>query len=177
MIKRIIIVFLVLSWLIIIFCFSDSIASVSGPQSRVVFEKGLKYSFKVLNKLNLMSRTFTDKQVRELSIRYLTLFRKMCHLLIYLVLGVFVAAAFKNFTKLNFPLIIVFTIISCFIYSLTDEYHQTFVLGRGGSIVDCLIDTSGSLIGSFIYTGLHLTKEKFKAKIKAKKQLKLQKQE
>jgi VanZ family protein len=124
-----------------------------------------------------MSRTFTDEQVKDISIRYLTLFRKMCHLLIYLVLGVFVAAAFKNFTKLKFPAIIILTIISCFIYSLTDEYHQTFVLGRGGSIVDCLIDTSGSLIGSFIYMGLHLTKEKFKAKIKAKKKQKLQKQE
>jgi VanZ family protein len=35
-------------------------------------------------------------------------------------------------------------------YSLTDEYHQTFVPGRGPSIMDCGIDTIGALLGMII---------------------------
>ena len=33
------------------------------------------------------------------------------------------------------------------LYSLGDEYHQSFVPGRGASLVDCGIDTAGALIG------------------------------
>ena len=33
------------------------------------------------------------------------------------------------------------------IYSLTDEFHQMFVPGRGPAILDCVIDTSGASVG------------------------------
>ena len=33
------------------------------------------------------------------------------------------------------------------IYALSDEFHQTFVPGRDGNIVDVLIDSSGALVG------------------------------
>ena len=35
----------------------------------------------------------------------------------------------------------------CFVYALSDEFHQMFVDGRGASFTDCLIDTSGALLG------------------------------
>ena len=35
-------------------------------------------------------------------------------------------------------------------YSLTDEFHQSFVPGRGPSIVDCGIDTIGATLGMMI---------------------------
>ena len=35
-------------------------------------------------------------------------------------------------------------------YSLTDEFHQWFVPGRGGSLVDCGIDTSGAGVGLLV---------------------------
>ena len=38
----------------------------------------------------------------------------------------------------------------CFIYSLTDEYHQLFINGRTGQFSDCLIDTLGAIIGMII---------------------------
>lgn len=33
------------------------------------------------------------------------------------------------------------------IYASSDEFHQTFVVGRDGNIIDVLIDSSGSLVG------------------------------
>ncbi len=35
-------------------------------------------------------------------------------------------------------------------YSLTDELHQWFVPGRGASLLDCGIDTSGAGIGMLV---------------------------
>ena len=40
----------------------------------------------------------------------------------------------------------------CFLYSLTDEYHQYFVPGRTSLFTDCLIDTTGSIIACVIYS-------------------------
>ena len=40
------------------------------------------------------------------------------------------------------------------LFSLTDEYHQSFVPGRTASIVDCGIDTFGALAGMLLlYAG------------------------
>ena len=35
----------------------------------------------------------------------------------------------------------------CFVYALSDEFHQMFVDGRGASFTDCLIDTGGAMLG------------------------------
>jgi len=43
------------------------------------------------------------------------------------------------------------------LYSLTDEYHQSFVPGRTASLVDCGIDTVGALLGMvFLYAARRL---------------------
>ena len=36
-------------------------------------------------------------------------------------------------------------------YSLTDEFHQSFVPGRTPSLVDCGIDTTGATLGILVY--------------------------
>jgi VanZ family protein len=43
------------------------------------------------------------------------------------------------------------------LFSLADEYHQSFVPGRTASLVDCGIDTAGALLGLvFLYGGRRL---------------------
>ena len=39
------------------------------------------------------------------------------------------------------------SVFFCFIYACTDEFHQMFVDGRGASFFDCLIDTTGAILG------------------------------
>jgi VanZ family protein len=41
-------------------------------------------------------------------------------------------------------------------YSLTDEFHQTFVPGRGPSLIDCGIDTTGAALGALVFYGRRL---------------------
>jgi VanZ family protein len=37
------------------------------------------------------------------------------------------------------------------LYAASDEYHQTFVVGRNGTPVDVLIDTIGALLGILLW--------------------------
>lgn len=42
-------------------------------------------------------------------------------------------------------------ILVTLLYALSDEFHQIFVPGRSGSLIDAGIDFIGILIGTFIY--------------------------
>jgi VanZ family protein len=54
----------------------------------------------------------------------------------------------------------VWALVVAGVYSLTDEFHQLFVPGRGPSIFDSGIDTLGALLGILIvYVVCHFTDE------------------
>ena len=75
--------------------------------------------------------------------------RKGAHLTEYFILSILVYSLTKEYTSKEKRVIFV-CIITCFLYSITDEFHQSFVTGRTGTFKDCLIDTSGSIIFTFL---------------------------
>lgn len=82
--------------------------------------------------------------------------RKIAHYSIYFCLGIFAYFTFlnyiKGFTEKNatFFLLIALAVGFCFIYSISDELHQSFVPGRNGAFKDCCLDTFGALTGVII---------------------------
>ena len=78
--------------------------------------------------------------------------RKLAHFLEYAVLALLAARAFstssKQFLRRRWFLISLLLVV---IYSLSDEYHQSFVQGRGASIYDSFIDMSGGLAALLLY--------------------------
>ena len=46
---------------------------------------------------------------------------------------------------------VVFTLLLCIGYAITDELHQAFVPGRTPKLLDVLIDSSGALLGIRMY--------------------------
>ena len=75
------------------------------------------------------------------------LIRKIAHGLIYFGLAILVFNLLIHLLKRKLIIYDIFTLIICFLYACSDEYHQTFVIGRGGMISDVLIDTLGATIG------------------------------
>ena len=79
--------------------------------------------------------------------------RKAAHYGIYFILGITVYYSTVNFdrgycdSRLNVLFTGVISVILCFMYSLTDEFHQSFIPGRHGAFRDCLLDTVGALSG------------------------------
>lgn len=86
---------------------------------------------------------------------------KLGHLFGYLTLGIatflFTSAAFnlRELEKENISLYINISFIIDFLFSISDEIHQSFIEGRTGSIFDVGLDTIGFTIGiiitAFIY--------------------------
>lgn len=74
--------------------------------------------------------------------------RKLAHLFEYGILLIYVyRASQKSWTENNrwlFLLSFTFAIL----FSLLDEWHQTFVIGRSGNSMDIFVDTLGSFFGA-----------------------------
>ncbi len=80
--------------------------------------------------------------------------RKAAHFGIYMLLGFCMLSAFEKTFKIKIWLNIVFTLISCVLYAISDEIHQNFSAGRGPSPKDVLIDSTGALCGILIFWAL-----------------------
>lgn len=72
--------------------------------------------------------------------------RKLAHFGIYTILGIASMAFMVTFNISKVKQIIT-TILWGIVYASTDEFHQTFIDGRNGSILDVLLDTSGVIFG------------------------------
>jgi len=125
--KRIIRWGLVTANMLVIFMFSGQTGEDSGELSSLVAA--------FLSKAAWLSWV-----LRSVSIR------KAAHFFIYLMLGVFtLRAAALHTEQTGFR--IGAALLICFLYACSDEFHQSFVPGRGPSFGDVLIDTAGALTG------------------------------
>ena len=74
------------------------------------------------------------------------LIRKAGHLTEYAILAWLAARAFRTSSnELLHRRWFLVALMLVVIYSLSDEFHQSFVPSRGASIYDCMIDTVGGL--------------------------------
>ena len=78
-----------------------------------------------------------------------TVVRKIAHFTEYALLGVFFAVDVwlwkGRLGKLRHILLIAWLCGTA--YAMSDEFHQLFVEGRSGELLDVLIDSSGTLVG------------------------------
>ena len=127
--------FMSLSIMGIIFWFSNQNAEESLKQSNFI----LQYLKEILEIFNLDVR-------------------KLAHFTIYLTLG---SCYFLGFKKLDKKAGIL-SIILTFLYACTDEFHQSFVPGRGPAFKDVIIDTLGGALGvSVLYRVTHYYKKAY----------------
>ncbi len=67
-------------------------------------------------------------------------FKKGGHFLGYALLALLALRAVLDWQR---PYLSTFIVV--LLYSLSDEFHQTFIPGRNGTLVDVLIDMSGAV--------------------------------
>ena len=81
--------------------------------------------------------------------------RKLGHFSEYMILGFFSFSYLSNLLMKdnnfeNHKKTAIISMVFSVIYASSDEFHQTFVVGRDGNVTDVLIDSSGALIGIII---------------------------
>lgn len=158
--KNLIITFLllfVLLWMGTIFYLSSMNTNESNGRSKVIVSDIVEIVGKITH------REYTLKEKEALVEKFNKPIRKCAHASVYFVLSIlvlnFLLALHSNLEK-KYVLVFFMTIFICFLFALTDEYHQTFVYGRTGQFSDVLIDTSGALIATSIFTILYKKKKK-----------------
>lgn len=73
--------------------------------------------------------------------------RKVAHLTEYAVLSWLVVRALAGTTSWPTPRILCTALAFSVLYAISDEWHQSFVPGRTGSVVDVGIDALGAATG------------------------------
>ena len=144
MIKKIIMWTIVVLWMSLIFYFSSLNGSESTYQS-----KGFLYNT-LGNIIDIFDKNMSDIEKDELINKLDHPIRKIAHGSVYFILAILVCFSLNNY-NLDIKKFIIISFLICFFYSISDEIHQLFVLGRSGEIKDVIIDSIGSLIGIAIF--------------------------
>ena len=148
-IKIIISWLLVLIWMVVIFSFSNMDKEHSSSVSKGLISNTVIASYEVGNKLGIVDKIPSDKEINKIVLKTHVPVRKIAHFSEYLILSLLVINALKNSGVKNKLLITAF--LMCLIYSCSDELHQIFINGRAGKIIDIVIDSSGSIFGILVY--------------------------
>jgi VanZ family protein len=123
------------AWAALIFYFSTR--TFSSDHTRAL----LAWTFHLLH-LQVSWRTFNLLN---------SILRKLAHLIEY---GIFALLVYglpgEKSRDLWRPRRAVFCILGAAAYSLTDEFHQLFVSGRHGSLLDCGLDTLGAALAMMV---------------------------
>lgn len=125
---------------IMVLIFLGSNDPASGEKSDFI----TKFIWKIIDSLF----NYNHDYAQELGTSYIV--RKIAHMTEYSFLNFsFYFALTKSFNN-SFKKNIITSVLLSLLYSITDEFHQTFVPGRVGTYQDVLIDFSGMLLSSLI---------------------------
>ncbi len=87
---------------------------------------------------------------------------KLLHVVEYGILGFLMARALSGTHQ--WPSLTVWTVsvVLCYLYGLTDEFHQAFTPGRESALSDAFADFLGGAIGAGMYPFVQQVLNKFK---------------
>ena len=163
--KGIIYLILIVLWCSLIYLLSDMTSRESNKTSKKIVETSAVETAKATNKMKITNININDKTWRRNIVKkYNVILRKLAHGLVYFVLSILIYLFLINM-RVNPKKAIYWTIALCFIYSTTDEIHQTFVMERTGQLLDCIIDTIGASLGSILTYYLNIKERTIKKAI------------
>lgn len=125
--KKVIAWLLFVSWLILIFYFSNQPGSISSDLSNHVLKT-------ILNNLAISNFNVLGG-----------ILRKLAHFSEYFILSFLTLNLVKQY-KVVSPYDFMLVMFFCFFYASSDEFHQLFIENRTASFLDVLLDYSGSLL-------------------------------
>lgn len=132
-----------------IFYNSAKTASESRKESTPVSEK-------VISVTDPTYKAGTEKEQKSALNKFDRTFRKYAHVAEFLALAAAVSLFLLTFPRLKWYFAGGIALLFCFLYAMSDEWHQTFVKGRTGSWTDVGTDMIGVAIGCLLVVGIWL---------------------
>lgn len=141
-IKRLTLSIVIIGWMALIYGFSGQDREASAGLSE-------KFTDRVVHIVETQYDELEKSEQEDIYENLHVLIRKGAHVTEYAILGVLIFLLLSTFATLAKRGIVI-TIIICSLYAVIDEWHQSFVGGRGPSIRDVAIDAFGACIGIVI---------------------------
>lgn len=138
---------LALFWMCVIFTFSAQEQEESSEVSET-------FSYRMVRSADsLFGLDWNDEKLHEIADAIEGYVRKAAHMTEYAILAVllYVWLGKRQFTIRKRMLL---AIIAAAVYAASDEIHQLFVAGRSGRVTDVMIDSSGAILGVFLFVGV-----------------------
>ena len=129
-------IILLVLWMGLIFNFSNDNGDNSSRKSE-------RLIITVTEKIN--NKKMTNEEKEKILDKYSIPVRKIAHMFLYYILGLLSFLLLYQLYGLK-PVTVIYTLIFCLIYAITDELHQLFIIERSSEFKDILIDTCGSFI-------------------------------
>ena len=142
---------LLIIWALVIFSMSNMNTLESNGKSKFVIYKVLTYSIRVTNKLGITNKHPSNEKIYEVINLLNKPLRKVAHATEYFILIILILMTLKSI-GINNRKIFLMSLLLCFLYACSDEFHQSFISGRTAQFSDSLIDLSGGLIGCIIFS-------------------------
>ncbi len=140
--KKIISVFLLIGWCFLIFSLSNRNGTLSTNDSDLIIN--------LLGNLGVYLKN-------SLHLNITLIIRKLAHIFLYFILYLLIFNVMWQFKiKKQF----LFSFIFCFLYAISDEIHQMFILNRSAEVLDVLIDMIGVIFQMIILYGIFKKCEK-----------------
>lgn len=121
----------------------------SNSKSMKTIDKAIESTLKITNKTGITDKHPGQKRMNKIIKKLNKPVRKLAHAIEYLLLTILLIFIFKNSGVVGKKKYL-FALLICILYASIDEYHQTFVSGRTGQVLDILIDTIGGIIGCIL---------------------------
>lgn len=149
---------IIILWLLLIFNLSAMTSQDSNHKSTGLTEKLISKVLDATNEAGITDSHPDDAKLAKAASLINTPLRKVAHATVYLVLALILLTASRViFGGKKYLLSCAIALLFCFVFALTDEYHQTFVAGRTGQFSDVLIDTAGACVGVLVFSSYYLT--------------------
>ena len=145
---------LVIAVMVMIYCFSAQTGAESGAMSG-------KITTWVLSLVIPDFANFAPEKQEAIRSTVGLIVRKLAHFSEYALLGFSLMLHIAQIQKkisVRLPWLWAWAVGT--IYAASDEFHQGFVAGRGPSIVDVMIDSSGVIAGTMLLLWILLRKKK-----------------
>lgn len=158
--SRIIFSILSILCMIMIFCFSLENSDESSETSMKLTDTAV----------HIVVDDFEDlPEKKQLTIldKATFIIRKSAHFSLFAMLGFLVSMSVGR--RKLFSITSAGVVIFCFLYAVSDEFHQSFVPGRSCEFRDMMIDTSGAVTGMLISMVIMFIFRKISQKRKNKK--------
>ena len=155
--KIILLIIIVVMWMITIYKLSSMTANNSNGKSTNIISIFIEDTLDITNKYGI-TRSYPDELKLEHASELINSpLRKVVHASVYFMLALFmiilVSIIFEN---KRYLVKIIITALICLIFAAGDEFHQTFVDGRTGRLLDVAIDFAGSIAGIIFYSTYYI---------------------